>query len=458
MMGLLSSVPVLAERILNSIPEGIAVALLAWLLLRLVGKQNSGTKFVVWFGALLAIAIIPLIPAAHVGGTVSRVAHSEVTLPGSWAVGILASWSLIALFAMARLVLGFWRLQRMRRESVATEFDALDPVVQETLRECQSVRQFELRGSSKIGVPAAVGFFHPVILLPEWAIKDLSTEELRTVILHEFAHLRRRDDWSNLAQKVIRAVFLFHPAVWWIDKRLSLEREMACDEAVLAETRNPQAYARCLVSLAEKSFVRRGVAMAQAAVGRMRDTSRRLTRILDSGTPATTRVFKPVLAGVAGLAVVSVIGLPRLPKLISFGSSNDVVVAQDEAPKIARSMMVPAKFETSEFTSSKTKGGSVPNAQLAAHSPLIMTSAIAAGIPRRPAVVRAKLNDPATTRRPQTVQVRVGQPAMQQVLVFTQTTDYYQHGAGIVGVTEWKVMLVSVPVARSKKFQAANRT
>jgi len=65
-------------------------------------------------------------------------------------------------------------------------------------------------------------------------------------LLHEFAHLGRWDDWTNLAQKLVRTIFFFHPAVWWIEKRLSLEREMACDDVVLAETQNPRAYAECL--------------------------------------------------------------------------------------------------------------------------------------------------------------------------------------------------------------------
>jgi len=85
-------------------------------------------------------------------------------------------------------------------------------------------------------------------------LRELSPEELRVVLLHEFAHLRRWDDWTNLLQKLVRTIFFFHPAVWWIERRLSLEREMACDEAVLAETENPQAYAECLVSLQRKAL------------------------------------------------------------------------------------------------------------------------------------------------------------------------------------------------------------
>jgi len=99
----------------------------------------------------------------------------------------------------------------------------------------------------------ATGFFRPMIVIPAWALGELSTEELKVVLLHEAAHLERWDDWTNLTQKVLRALFFFHPVVWWLESKLALEREMACDDLVVAATSSPRAYAECLVSLAEKS-------------------------------------------------------------------------------------------------------------------------------------------------------------------------------------------------------------
>ena len=96
-------------------------------------------------------------------------------------------------------------------------------------------------------------------------VKELSTAELNSILIHELAHLRRWDDWTNLGQQILKALLFFHPAVWWIESKLALEREMACDDAVLAKTANPRGYAQCLISVAEKSFARRGLALAQAA-------------------------------------------------------------------------------------------------------------------------------------------------------------------------------------------------
>ncbi len=157
-------------------------------------------------------------------------------------------------------------------------------------------RPVRLLVSDQARVPAAMGFRHPVVVLPAWTLRDLPADRLRHILIHELAHIRRHDDWTNLVQKIARAVFFFHPAVWWIDARLSLEREMACDEAVLAATGNPRAYAGCLIDLLERGCARRGWTMAQAAVARARDASVRIARILQ-GEPASQHAGRPQGSG-----------------------------------------------------------------------------------------------------------------------------------------------------------------
>src|SRR5207248_10974238 len=105
--------------------------------------------------------------------------------------------------------------------------------------EFSSSRRVALTTTERVNVPAAIGFFKPMIVIPAWALRELTPAELNIVLLHEFAHLRRGDAWTNLLQKIVRSLFLFHPAVCWIESRLSLEREMACDDQVVAETANP---------------------------------------------------------------------------------------------------------------------------------------------------------------------------------------------------------------------------
>src|SRR5947209_5722692 len=264
-----------AARLLNSLAEGLFVAVLAWVLLRVLGRQNSGTRFAIWFSALVIIAAMPLVGMRSAAGAASL--RPEIAIASSWAVYIFAGWAAIAFCALARVAIGLWNVRKLRLSCVlldqslttrnTNEYTGLTTEDREEHRgliestTTRSARPVCVAVSERVQVPTAVGFFRPMVILPKWTVEELSAEELRAVVLHEVAHLRRWDDWSNLAQKLIRALFFFHPAVWWIDNRLTLEREMACDDLVLAETSDPRSYAECLVSLAEKNFFRRGLAM-----------------------------------------------------------------------------------------------------------------------------------------------------------------------------------------------------
>ncbi|MBV9146656.1 MAG: M56 family metallopeptidase, partial [Acidobacteria bacterium] len=177
----------------------------------------------------------------------------------------------------------------------------------------------------------------------------LSPEELRPVILHELGHLRRWDDWTNLAQRVVRALLFFHPAVWWIDSRLSLEREMACDDLVLSRTGNARAYAECLVALAEKAAARSGMALALAAVSRMRQTATRLARILEHNRLVETRLSRPAVAVVALVGSAALIALPRTPALIAFQSATSATSTSAMSVREAgTSMLRPASYRVEQ--------------------------------------------------------------------------------------------------------------
>jgi hypothetical protein len=109
--------------------------------------------------------------------------------------------------------------------------------------------------------------------------------------------------------------------VWWIEKKIALEREMACDDAVLAETDSPRAYAECLAHLAQSSVVHRSLALAQAALGRIRQTSMRVAEILDVSRPKrSSGAWKPAVSLVAGFAIACGVLGAKAPRLVGFQS------------------------------------------------------------------------------------------------------------------------------------------
>ncbi len=327
----------MVDRMLDCVAEGLIIAAFAWLLLRLFRNQNSSTRFAVWFAALVGIAGLPLLGGSSISqSTASSLAQkasfSPVVLPSHWAFYLLGAWIVLACVGLLRIAIGLGSLIRLRRGGTPVDVKTLDLVLQRTIAEFQNVRTVQLLESEDIKVPIAIGLFRPAVVIPIWLRSELSVSELNDVLLHELAHLRRYDDWTNLAQRVLGAVLFFHPAVWWLQSKLSLEREMACDDLVLEQTGNPRAYAKCLARLAEKSFVRRAVAFGQAAVGRFQQTSYRVARILTANPVIATRVGKPAVGLVASFAIVCLLAQPHMPELVIF---------EDHAqPQIARASTV----------------------------------------------------------------------------------------------------------------------
>ena len=423
-----------AERMLNCLAAGIVIALFAWVLLRLAGRRNSGTRFAVWFCALLAIAVSPLLEISRSASAgPGSPANAAITMPRSWALYLFSAWATIAALGLIRVAAGLWHLWTIRCECATIDPEHLDPMLQHTLEQFRAGREVELATSNKLHVPTAVGLLKPAVVLPSWVMRELSAAELNTVLLHELAHLRRWDDWTILAQKVLRALFFFHPAVWWVESRLALEREMACDDIVLAETANPRAYAECLVSLAEKNFLRRGVALAQAAVGRMRQTSLRILQILDARRPRAVGVWKPAPWVVGAFSVACLVSSARAPKLVAFGEPNplraqqsaSIGMAHSEMPLALPAQIVPASFlernsspvATRRVTKPKSRTAVPQAARLAHHQQA----------PSAPKLVRTSAPASPGTVVPQ-----------QAIFVFMQGERYGDSGPVLWHIAIWR--------------------
>jgi len=426
-------IPVAVERTLDSLVGGLLLAAAAWIWLRVARRQDSASRFIILFILLIGIAVLPIAGLSwlHPGTSIASTnAHSLLTLPENAAKYLFLAWTVVAAAGLARVGVGFLQLRKLRCECVEVEAESLDERVRYAL--AQSPRPAVLCTSETVNVPTALGLASPAkIAIPSWLMEQLSPEELHHLVLHELAHLRRWDDWSNLAQRLLGALLFFHPAIWWLQNRLALEREMACDECVLAQTHNARAYARSLANMAERSFVRRTVALAQAAVSRLHDTTLRVAKILSPAPKTRPASAFPLLASVAAVSGLTMAVALFSPDLISF--------SRPTAPAIA---VVKSEFPTASLQKTRF-----------AATPVVAKNAAAKRLIVKPQPADDTIAGITPSQRPAFLPARAlenqGKLAHPAVLMVWQET--FENGAGmVVQRTYWRVVVLQQTIHKEQ--------
>jgi TonB family protein len=231
----------------------VSVAAIAEALGRVTDPQ---LRFTYWRGVALACLALPLSafagPEAFGSGVTFLVASVEGAESAPvWAVLPAAGrvvWWLLCAGALARLgwlCAGAVWLRQLRRRSRAV-------VLTQDLEAIRSdmAPRAEVRVSCEMAQPAGFGLRHPVVLLPE-GFFAMDPQAQRTVACHELLHVARRD-WSWIVvEEVARALFWFHPAVWWLAERIQESREEFVDRLVIARIPSKRAYIAALLAFAD---------------------------------------------------------------------------------------------------------------------------------------------------------------------------------------------------------------
>jgi beta-lactamase regulating signal transducer with metallopeptidase domain len=334
--------------------QGAVVACGLAICLRLVPRTSAAHRFAVWaaaFVTLVALSILALVSgsAAGVVAGISSAAPEAAARPwlsidARWSLLIAGLWAVASLFRAVDLGLHSFRLRKLWKDAIPV---ALDSNLNSMLASIWTRGPVQVCTTTALQRPSVIGFFKPRILIPDWLFARLTAGELEQIVLHEAEHLRRRDDWTNLFQKLCLVFFPLNPALVWIERRLCREREMACDDGVIRITHAPRAYAACLASLAERRFERRlerrAEALSLGAWQRRPELVHRVHSILRRNralSPLATRVLLGLMG--CGLLFGSV-ELARSPQLVAF------VSAQNPEPNVAASQP-PAQLVTAAYT------------------------------------------------------------------------------------------------------------
>ncbi|HVU46132.1 MAG TPA: M56 family metallopeptidase [Terracidiphilus sp.] len=328
--------------------QGAAVAAGLAICLRMVPRVSASHRFATWIAGFGVAAGLPALPfvARLVTGFADGTPGSEPAIGGSaahawlqplvvdarWSLAIAGVWLAISAYRAVDLGAHIVRLRRLWKAARPIEGEAASLAA----LALPDMRRVEICTTQDLDRPSVIGFFAPRILIPEWLLERLTHEELEQVILHESEHLRRRDDWTNLVQKLCLAAFPLNFALAWMDRRLAKEREMACDEGVVRVTGAPRAYAACLASLAERGLenrMARAEALSLGAFERRPELVHRVHSLLLGGQRLSP-VAGRALVGVVGCGLIfGAVGLARTPQLVAFVPEQSAApIAVAEAP------------------------------------------------------------------------------------------------------------------------------
>lgn len=158
--------------------------------------------------------------------------------------------------------------------------------------------------SEDVREPALAGFRRPAVMIPTELLRQLSAAELESVTLHELAHAKRGDNWTAAFAHAVTCVFWFYPPVWWIEKRLHTERELACDEMVIRSGATADDYFAGILKVCRFYLTREITGVASISGSNLK--KRKEAMMLVSPNSPTKRLPKALVASLTA----AVIGIP----------------------------------------------------------------------------------------------------------------------------------------------------
>ena len=385
----------------NSLWESALLAVVVLAILRVVPNASATTRYAAWCAALIASLLLPLAAISQVTVQRSQAAHSTYTawteahakttfantpvsknlpvrtattqnspakpppslrlpdrlrfsLPEYIVMPLFGIWVLAAILLLVRLAINLYRLERLKGDALPLPVDYRERLAQWRIAD-KGGRDVRLCVCDRIEVPVAVGLFDSMILIPQHLLDSLSQEEVDQIMLHELAHLRRADDWTNGLQRVIQALFFFNPAVLYIAQQLDLEREVACDDWVVRQTERVRPYASCLTKMAEvTAWPHRAMAAPGVFVTR-RGLSVRVERLLRAGRDIRTNIsFGPAGAVAAALVVIFFL-LQNVVPSFAFTLPQEKAVASDAWSNSTHNIVVPKTAAKVAYTNTRSE-------------------------------------------------------------------------------------------------------
>lgn len=307
--------------LLHFLWQGCAAAALLFIALYALRRRSAASRYAACCATLLAMAAMPVVtamvlsrapadspqPLNAVASTevtveklsppatstvVARAARAVLAMPAEVSLQVMSAvrrwalplWSIGVLLFALRFAWGC-RQATVFRNSGSAASDEIAATVVRLAARMKIFRPVAALTSVAAASPSVVGWWRPAILLPAATLAGLTPEQLEAVLAHELAHIRRHDYAVNLLQGVVETLLFYHPAVWWVSRRIREERELCCDDLAIACGHDAVCYARALTELEKMRATSISFGPAIAITGQGGPLMYRIQRLLGVTTP-----------------------------------------------------------------------------------------------------------------------------------------------------------------------------
>ncbi len=332
------------DAVANWIWQGSAVAAAATIILR-PRRISATTRYRAWWIVLAVVLLIPLVRLATaaapevdpiatlaVPSGQSRWVPFVIPQPAWWAaplaLALYGGWCVAYLLRIAAALVALGRAKQACRPF--PEIRSSELCGWTTLR--SAGRRTALVVSDDVRAAAVLGLTSPRIALSPAIVRALSDQELDAIVVHEWAHIQRRDDWAQLVQLIVRAFAGLHPAVWWIDRQLHVERETACDDWAVSLTGSSRRFAESLAKVATLSARQTHPVLLPSVL--TSGLARRVERLLDARRSTATRPRLSSAALVSPVLLLTAFGVASVDLVVSATSSSSPSTSIAMLPRV----------------------------------------------------------------------------------------------------------------------------
>ncbi|MBD1386792.1 M56 family metallopeptidase [Mucilaginibacter rigui] len=275
----------LGQTLIHSLWQGVILAGITGLIIIFTRKAKAANRYLLMVGTMLAFVIVSIgtfcyefyQPSAKVAtgdiiyhvSAISNLTNVERSLPqqvmqyvNNHTQSIVLVWFFIVLARSLQLATGLQSLYHLRRKNLFAVDENWGKRVAILSAHLGINRVVGIAESGIAKVPMVIGHLKPLILIPAGLLTALPPAEIEAILIHELAHIQRRDYLVNLLQSFLEIIFFFNPAVLWLSALIRTERENCCDDIAVEQTSSKVNYIRALVSCQEYQLSAPAYAMA----------------------------------------------------------------------------------------------------------------------------------------------------------------------------------------------------